>query len=305
MGARPTEGLEKQGKVKMATWSNEEDRWIGRMTKEQKEKYGKGRIPKDGDYNKVENTEMDEEDELEADFSGEAATGGASSGYHPFAEEPIKREYANTGEPAVETGIGSEGPIPEPDYSAQAPSNGEGQPPEGYVNEELHDLGAEEKKKAAEYAVDTAFSMYKQLCDMIAKGVTLPKKKIMAMVERDEINLELPMPAPEGEEGYEMVTFGEFIEWFNESAPKKIAPPDSWFEEMREPLIEICIEMGVGLSAKQKVLFLFVQEVIRLGITSFMLFSMRSEIIKENKEAWATEVLEDAAPHALKYVVAR
>lgn len=188
------------------------------------------------------------------DFGGEEF-GGTQGSFNPLADNVVEREYATP--KTIETAVDD---IPEPVYDQNVSfddlmnSGNEQQEPEPSrfenPNEAYNDLEDADKRLASEQLVDTFLDVVKIGDGMLCKAVQISEDKIAEMKANDEIDFNMGVPTPQGDE----MTVDEFFFTYNQQCEEALEVDEEFYAKIRTPLVNMAMRKGWGITEGQKLI---------------------------------------------------
>jgi hypothetical protein len=235
----------------------------------------------------------------------EQDTGVSKIEYDPLGIPPIKRDYST---PKVAEGEVDE--IPEYTISQQSPEEilnekyeddelqfeeySEQEQPQqqkeqekpayergSYGNPDMKDMSPKNKKKAAQYFAVTIVNGYEMLHEFLYNLVNFEEQKVQKAILSKKMPPELlDCVIPMSADGSVHIRFIDFIKNYNTQLKEVLVLKSEVKEEMIEILTEIAEEEGWGLSNKQRLLFLVMQDALPKAAAVIGMKATLNEAIK-------------------------
>ncbi len=195
--------------------------------------------------------------------------------WDPLTSEPvINRGYGTTQTAPSQTGGAPGQPfapiadIPEPRFNipnsetilnepdkppVMAPA-----PPPPAVNPQMEQLPTEDKRKAAETAVELIFYAWQKLNDFARKKAKIDMKEMQTLHDSAKVDLDMVVPRDSGPR----ITFRDIVNDYNNQTDELFIVDEKFKKEVREPMIREFMKRNIGLTDIQKIMAYGGMEVI-------------------------------------------
>ncbi len=139
------------------------------------------------------------------------------------------------------------------------------------INPVMNELDEKEKNEAAELLVDSVLDAYEMIHQAGRHFAKVHPEKLQRLVEKDEIDLNTPVPTGDGE----FLPLGQFYYEYNADIDEKFVVTPDFKRKIREPMKRLFKKHNIGLSDGQFIAMQFGKDVVQKGV---MLYSFKKQM---------------------------
>jgi hypothetical protein len=217
--------------------------------------------------------------------------------YNPFLDSVNEKPYSQ-----ISVGVTQEqlnNVIPEPTYAANpietnrdvygslggdrggSGSSGGGSGSSSTpINPSLNEVGSQEKKEAASHMAKLIMDGYEGLNKAANSLVQVSPKQIRKLQAEGELDMTVQIP-------YEMgntISFGEFVQEFNEQNKETFVVTKEFKKDVMPVLTRVLEKRGAGLTDEQYLMFAFGKDIAVKAFLGFQIKSSLNDVINLGKE---------------------
>ena len=143
---------------------------------------------------------------------------------------------------------------------------------DGLGGDNLKDLSAGQKKKAAEKTAEVLLKGYKSYGTAHWKAMArMSKKKVDLLILQGRVN---PNQVVQ-----DNVTVKNYVKAWNEEVQAVFTPSDEALEAIREPLVEVLLEQGLALTPTQRLVWAVAENQIEMGAKAFQFLRTKKDTL--------------------------
>lgn len=175
------------------------------------------------------------------------------------------------------------------------------QQPRQPINPSFGEMPKKAQKESSRKLAKTIVSAYANINNVVREHIVktdvakLQMKAIKGEFDMDALNVELPISETE------TVTVGSIISDTNSSADDIFTCSDEFNEETEDLLTEVLNEKGVGMTPMQRLVWLYVEDIGKKGISAWGIWKTNKEILNTAMQI-LSQVKNPARPVATEYV---
>jgi len=245
--------------------------------------------PEDIDY---ENVEDDDENNPSEDQGDSKETEVEESEVEEVSDKTSNKKLFNPLEGSPKSADreytkSASSDLDEVDEAYTQPSSGDDEDGEGStepkgLDPEISKLSPDEQRLASESAFDIAVTGYKMLFQLAQKGVRIKDSKLNELSK--EINLYVPISITDENGEVHLMPFKDVVGIFNKNVDSGLTYSQEFIDSVREPVIKKFMEKNIGLSDNNKLWYLCILELARIGMTMYSLNAMKLDFFSEAKD---------------------
>lgn len=217
--------------------------------------------------------------------------------YNPFLDSVNEKPYSQISVGVTQEQLNTV--IPEPTYAANpietnrdvygtlggdrgnsGSSGGGGSTSSAPINPSLNEVGSQEKKEAASHMAKLIMDGYEGLNKAANSLVQVSPKQIRKLQAEGELDMTVQIP-------YEMgntISFGEFVQEFNEQNKETFVVTKEFKKDVMPVLTRVLEKRGAGLTDEQYLMFAFGKDIAVKAFLGFQIKSSLNDVINLGKE---------------------
>lgn len=216
--------------------------------------------------------------------------------YNPFLDSVNEKPYSQISVGVTQEQLNSV--IPEPTYAPNpietnrdvygslggdrggASSGGGSGASSTPINPSLNEVGSQEKKEAASHMAKLIMDGYEGLNKAANSLVQVSPKQIRKLQAEGELDMTVQIP-------YEMgstISFGEFVQEFNEQNKETFVVTKEFKKDVMPVLTRVLEKRGAGLTDEQYLMFAFGKDIAVKAFLGFQIKSSLNDVINLGKE---------------------
>lgn len=222
--------------------------------------------------------------------------------YNPFLENVSEKPYSQISVGVTQEQLNSV--IPEPTYAPNPietnrdvystfggdakPSGsgfGGGSSSSAPINPSLNDVGSAERKEAASHMAKLVMDGYEGLNKAANTLVQVSPRQMRKLQAEGELDLGVQIPYEAGA----TISFGEFVQEFNEQNKETFTVTKEFKKDVMPVLTRVLEKRGAGLTDEQYLMFAFGKDIAVKAFLGFQIRSTLNEVINMGKEFTAMQ----------------